>query len=180
MINNLINQTNNSIVEKYCHGDNDANCAIYGGLYQWDELMNYSTSSNANPSGRQGICPTGWHVPSDAEFCQMETFLDATVNCANTGWIGTDVGGKLKETGTSHWTSPNIGATNVSGFTALPGGLSYFGGGFISLSTYATFWSAAESSSSAAWFRYLYYTVTQVNRDYNDKPYGFSGRCVRD
>jgi uncharacterized protein (TIGR02145 family) len=71
MINNAVNQTNNSIIEKYCYGYNAANCAIYGGLYQWDEIMIYTASSNANPSGRQGICPTGWHIPSDAEWRQF-------------------------------------------------------------------------------------------------------------
>jgi len=179
-INGSQNQTNNGIIEKYCYSDNESNCDVYGGLYQWNELMNYTTSSNSNPSGRQGICPTGWHVPSDAEWCQMEIFLDATVVCENTGWRGTDAGGKMKETGTTHWSSPNTGATNSSGFTALPGGLRGSGGGFVYLADDAYFWSAAESSSASAWSRYLDYNLAQVRRNYNDKTYGFSGRCVKD
>jgi uncharacterized protein (TIGR02145 family) len=180
MINNATNQSNNSSIEKYCYGDNPANCAVYGGLYQWDEFMNYTTSSNANPSGRQGICPTGWHIPSDAEWCQLETFLDATVSCTTTGWHGTDAGGKMKETGTSHWTSPNTGATNASGFTALPGGYRNVGGGFLDLSANTYLWSAAESSATEAWRRYLNYANAQVYRILNYKAYGFSGRCCKD
>jgi uncharacterized protein (TIGR02145 family) len=179
-INGSGNQTNDGTIEKYCYNDNESNCDVYGGLYQWNELMNYTSSSNSNPSGRQGICPTGWHVPSDAEWCQMEIFLDATVVCENTGWRGTDAGGKMKETGTTHWLSPNTGATNSSGFTALPGGTRYSGGGFETLALSAAFWSAAESSAASAWYRLLYYSSAQVYRYSSGKTYGFSGRCVKD
>jgi uncharacterized protein (TIGR02145 family) len=110
----------------------------------------------------------------------MEIFLDATVVCENTGWRGTDAGGKMKETGTTHWLSPNTGATNSSGFTALPGGLSYSGGGFGDLAYNAYFWSAAESSSASAWYRYLRYSNALVYRYYYDKAGGLSGRCVKD
>jgi uncharacterized protein (TIGR02145 family) len=179
-INGPVSQSNNSIIEKYCYYDNESNCDVYGGLYQWNELMNYTSSSNSNPSGRQGICPTGWHVPSDAEWCQMEIFLDATVVCETTGWRGANAGGKMKETGTTHWSSPNTNATNSSGFTALPGGVRYSGGGFYDLANYADFWSAAGSSSTSAWLRYLGYYDAQVGRGGNDKASGYSGRCVKD
>ena len=143
--------------------------------------MIYTASSNANPSGRQGICPTGWHIPSDAEWCQLETYLDATVNCTATGWRGTDAGGKMKEAGTSHWTSPNTGATNSSGFTARPGGYrDVVGGGFNDHSYDTYLWSAAESSAAEAWIRYLDYSGAQVYRDSTNKAYGFSGRCCKD
>jgi uncharacterized protein (TIGR02145 family) len=110
----------------------------------------------------------------------MEIFLDATVVCENTGWRGTDAGGKMKETGTTHWLSPNTGATNSSGFTALPGGTRYSGGGFDTLALSAAFWSAAESSAASAWYRLLYYSSAQVYRYSSGKTYGFSGRCVKD
>ena len=100
-INSTVNQTNIGTIEKNCYAENEANCTIYGGLYQWEELMNYTTSSSALPSGRRGICPTGWHIPSDAEFCQLEFYLDPTVNCNGTDLIGTDAGGKMKATETS-------------------------------------------------------------------------------
>jgi uncharacterized protein (TIGR02145 family) len=179
-INGSGDQTDNSVIEKYCYSDNESSCDVYGGLYQWNEWMNYTSSSNSNPGDRQGICPTGWHVPSDAEWCQMEIFLDATVVCETAGWRGTDAGGKMKEAGTTHWTSPNTGATNSSGFTALPGGNWVTGGGFSNLTTNAYFWSAAESSSTNAWGRNLYYSNAQVNRNGHDKTNGFSGRCVKD
>jgi uncharacterized protein (TIGR02145 family) len=86
----------------------------------------------------------------------------------------------MKEAGTTHWTSPNTGATNSSGFTALPGGNSYSGGGFGGLAYNAYFWSSAESSSTNAWYRFLYYTNAQVYRGVAGKTYGFSGRCVKD
>ena len=99
-------QTNNASIEKYCYDNNDSNCDTYGGLYQWDEMMEYGATS-----GAQGICPTGWHVPADDEWCTLENYVDAgTISCSETGWRGTDVGGNLKETGFAHWSSPNTGA----------------------------------------------------------------------
>ncbi len=119
MINGSSNQTNNGIIEKYCYDDNTSNCDTYGGLYQWEEMMQYVTTP-----GAQGICPDGWHLPTDEEFKTMEMALGMSQGEADdTGWRGTDEGGKMKESGTTHWYSPNMGATNSSGFTALPGGL---------------------------------------------------------
>ena len=179
-ITGTVSQTNNSIVEKYCYGNDDANCALYGGLYQWDELMNYTASSSANPSGRQGICPVGWHLPSDAEYCQMETFLDPTVSCSGTGWRGATAGGKLKEAGTLHWTSPNTGATNTSGFTSLPEGGMYAPGNFVNITLSTTYWTTTESSSTDAWMRVLDAYHASAYRWFGyGKAAGFSARCVR-
>ena len=174
-----VNQANNSTIEKYCYNNIEDSCSIYGGLYQWDETMNYTTSSSSNPSGRQGICPAGWHLPSDAEWCQMETYIDATVNCAATSWIGTDAGGKMKETGTNHWLTPNTGATNGSGFTALPGGMCQ--GSYSAIATNAYFWTTVECNSASAWYRSLNYTMAKDYRNCasNNKPWGYSVRCVR-
>jgi uncharacterized protein (TIGR02145 family) len=82
--------------------------------------MNNASSSESNPSMVQGVCPNGCHLPSDAEWKQLIDYL---------GGIG-DAGGKLKESGFTHWSSPNTGATNETGFTALPGGYRYYGGTF--------------------------------------------------
>ncbi len=173
-------QTNNGTIEKYCFNNNDANCNTYGGLYMWDEIMNYTTSSSSNPSGRQGICPSGWHLPSDAEWCQMETYLDAVINCGPSGFRGVNGGGKMKETGLIHWVTPNTGATNSSGFTALPGG-NYTGlGGFGSLNYLAEFWNATQLDAYNGWFRSLSFNTAQAGR-YNDyKSSAYSGRCVQD
>ena len=70
----------------------------------------------------QGICPLGWHLPSDNEWCELLTFLNPSIDCGATGGQGIDAGGQLKEVGILHWISPNTGATNLSGFTGLPGG----------------------------------------------------------
>jgi uncharacterized protein (TIGR02145 family) len=169
-INGTVNQTSNGTIEKYCYNDDEANCNVYGGLYQWDEYMNYTASGSSNPSGSQGICPTGWHVPSDAEWSALTTLLGGE----------SVAGGKVKEVGTTHWLSPNTGATNSSGFTALPGALRYTGGGFDALAGYAYFWSSTEGSSANAWSRSLYFNSAQVSGDDLNKTYGFSGRCSKD
>jgi uncharacterized protein (TIGR02145 family) len=172
-------QTNNAVIEKYCYSNSDANCTTQGGLYQWDEMMNYASSSSSNPSGIKGICPIGWHIPSDAEWCQMETYLDAGATCSTSGWRGTDVGGKMKQTGTTNWTSPNTGATNSSGFTGLGSGYAS-GGSFSNRNVYAYLWSATEYSSTDAWNRRLGYNTAQEGRFSGVKTGGFSVRCVKD
>ncbi len=176
MVNGGGNQADNSTIEKYCYNNSTANCDTYGGLYQWDEAMQYVTTA-----GTQGICPTGWHFPTDAEWMTLEEEVESTtgVNWTATGWRGTDAGGNLKETGTTHWNSPNTGATNSSGFTGLPGGYRYTNGTFLTLTYYATFWSSSEYGTNA-WSRYLTYDHAQVTRYDIDQAYGFSVRCVRD
>ncbi len=170
-------QTNNGIIEKYCYSNLETNCDVYGGLYQWNEMMQYSTTP-----GVQGICPTGWHLPTDAEWCTVTTFLDATVNCSTYGWSGTNAGGKMKETGTTHWLSPNTGATNSSGFTGLPGGLRDTGGSFITLLTHGFWWSSTQRDASVPWGRALKYNEASVYKtsNYYGGAYGFSVRCLKD
>ena len=165
-INGSQEQTNNSIIEKYCYADLESNCDVYGGLYQWDELMQYATTP-----GVQGICPTGWHIPTDSEWTALTTFLGGE----------SVAGGKMKEAGYVHWLSPNTGATNSSGFTALPGGYRDYGGYFSTLTSQAYFWSSTEYSSTNAWHRHLFYHYEDVYR-YNlySKTRGFSARCVQD
>ena len=143
-----------------------ANYTTYGVLYNWPAALT--------------ACPAGWHLPSDAEWKVLEKNLGMTNSDADaSGWRYTGtVGGKLKETGTSHWYSPNTGATNSSGFTALPGGNSY-SGGFGSLGFYADFWSASEGGASRAWFRILYYSTDGVTRGGSGRYSGFSVRCLQ-
>jgi uncharacterized protein (TIGR02145 family) len=180
-VNGSGNQSNNSTIEKYCYNDLESNCDVYGGLYQWDEYMNYTSSSNSNPSGRTGICPVGWHVPSDAEWCQMSNYLDGTVNCSASGFSGTNAGGKMKETGTSHWLSPNQGATNSSGFNGLPAGNRINSGSYFqALYNFSDFYTSTENSVNA-WRRGLNYNYAQIFRGGDlPKAFGFSGRCVKD
>ncbi len=164
----------------YYDYDNSAlNDAIYGALYTWAGAMNGAESSSANPSGVQGVCPNGWHLPSDNEWIQMEIFLGMTQTQAGApGFRGTDQGGQLKAT--TLWNSPNTGATNSSGFTALPSGYRSSNGSFLYLGSNGFWWAATEFSSSDAWSRYLSYGNAQVYRGNVYKDYGRSVRCVRD
>ena len=143
------------------------NYKTYGVLYNWEAA--------------KASCPKGWHLPSDTEYKILEMYLGMTQAQADvTGWRGTDQGGKLKEAGTTHWISPNTGATNSSGFTALPAGCRSTNGSFYDLGSYTYFWSSSASSSSNAWVRCLYASNSTVGRYYNDKASGFSVRCLRD
>jgi uncharacterized protein (TIGR02145 family) len=179
MIAFSVNQTDNGIIEKYCYQNLQTNCDLYGGFYHWNEFMDYTMSSPSIPSGRQGICPAGWHIPSDAEWCQMEVFIDPTVNCEVYGGRGVDAGGKLKEAGTIHWSSPNTGATNASGFTALPAGEVLAGGGFYYLTYWTDYWTSTENSATHAWTRYLNFNSIFAYRYEQVKGNGYSGRCLK-
>lgn len=156
-------QANNGIIEKYCYNDDENMCNVYGGLYQWDEAMQYSTIE-----GVQGICPSGWHLPSDAEWTTLTTFLGGQALA----------GGKLKEAGYTHWVSPNTGASNSSGFTTLPGGYRSPYGYFGSLNSYAYLWSSSQFDPTLSWSRFFGYDYEFVAHNYIDKPNGFSSRCV--
>ena len=132
--------------------------------------MNGAGSSDGNPSGVQGVCPSGWHLPSDSEWIELTNYLGGS-NIA---------GGKLKETGTTHWNSPNTGATNESGFTALPGGLRYGSGTFTDVGFGTDFWTASDIEGTNAWIRNILYDRAVVNRVGNYMGSGVSVRCVRD
>ena len=162
------NAANNGIIEKYCHGgiNSDAtsgDCINKGGLYQWDEMMQYTIIE-----GTQGVCPAGWHIPTDAEWCILENFVDATTDpgCSLTGWRGTDGGTKLKTGGSS-------------GFEALLAGSQAPDGLFYDSGAYTDFWSSGESGSNA-WTRDLYPTEARVGRNPDVKLGGFSVRCLKD
>jgi uncharacterized protein (TIGR02145 family) len=168
-------QTNNGIVEKYCYLNDEANCNVYGGLYRWNEMMDYTTSSNSNPSERQGICPTGWHVPSDDEWSQLETFVEPTALCH----ASTVAGCKVREAGTSHWASPNSCASNLTGFTALPAGHEDFGS-FSGLNTFAKLWTSLDYYEDGALCRFLEYNTPGLTTGYASKSNASSLRCVMD
>ena len=156
----------------YCEYDNNvSNVETYGRLYN-----GYAVTDSRN------IAPAGWHMPTDYEWKQLEMYLGMSQSEADDiGWRGTDEGGKLKESGTEHWVSPNTGATNESGFFALPGGYRSNYGTYSPLGTYAHFWSATVHGSSSAWYRGLDYSSSSgVGRGNSGKQGGFSVRCVRD
>jgi uncharacterized protein (TIGR02145 family) len=169
--------------QAYCWYDNStSNRDTYGGLYTWAAAMNGAESSGVNPSGVQGACPNGWHLPSDAEWMELEIHLGMDqANADDWGWRGTDEGGKMKEVGTSHWNSPNTGATNESRFSAIPVGFRDSElGGFLEEGNYATFWSATEAGESISWYRSLFYDRADVDRNNAEMNIGLSVRCVKD
>ena len=180
MINGNSNQANNNIIEKYCYNNNSSNCATYGGLYQWKEMMQYTTMEST-----QGVCPTGWHLPSDSEWMTLEEELGICSGTGSgcsgaTGWRGSNEGSKMAGN-VALWYSgplvsdPEFGTSNLD---ILPAGycdnhmFHYLNGG-----TYL--WSSSENGSYA-WYRDLGYGYTAVERNYVHKHYSFVVRCVKD
>lgn len=158
----------NLLTPGFCWYNNDTATYknTYGALYNW-----YAVNTGK-------IAPKGWHVPTDGEWNIMEKYLDNTVDTTATGMVGTDIGGKLKETGTTHWESPNTGATNMSGFTALPGG--YRAGTFFGIGSNGCWWSATASDATNAWDRYFSHDYANVDRGSYGKVDGYSVRCIKD
>jgi uncharacterized protein (TIGR02145 family) len=143
-----------------------SNLTTYGYLYNWYAAKGIATAGSTT---YKNICPTGWHVPTDAEWTTLTDYLGG-VSVA---------GGKMKST-SSLWNSPNTGADNTSGFTALPGGYRNNDGSFHSISYNAFFWSATENGSSNAWYRFLYEFIGNVSRINSNRSVGASVRCLRD
>ncbi len=169
------NQTNNSTIEKYCYSDDDANCDTYGGLYQWNEMMQYVTTE-----GVQGICPDGWHLPTDDEWKTMEMALGMSQSEADDIYYrGIDEGEKMKST--SGWNN-NGNGTNSSGFTALPGSLRNSDGlfGVMGLGWSGGWWSSTEGAGAdAPWRRPLLCDLDQVGRFSFSTSAGYSVRCLK-
>jgi uncharacterized protein (TIGR02145 family) len=115
------------------------------------------------------LCPDGWHVPELAEWQALSEFLGDSLKG----------GGKLKEAGIIHWLSPNKGADNSSGFTALGAGLRYFEGTFASLLSYTCIWSATVTATDNEWYTGLYFNDTAFIIDHKNKKHGFSVRCLK-
>jgi len=144
-----------------CYYENNAsNGSIYGKLYNWHAA-----------SDSRGICPPGWHLPSDKEWTTLTNYLGGEVVA----------GGKMKATVIAYWNSPNTDANNESGFSALPGGYRNNDGSFYNFRFFAFFWSATENANNYAWSRFLYNNNSYVNRgNYFSKSVGASVRCLRD
>lgn len=163
-------------IPAWCYYYNDpANGDKYGKLYNW-----YAVNDP------RGLAPSGWHLPSNAEWKILEMFLRvADADGRNYRETDDGEGGKMKEAGTTHWNSPNEGATNSSGFTALPGGCrfggSFFTGGYFNgMGYYTVFWSSTGFGSGYAWSRLLSCDYSEVQSNYYTKDSGFSVRCLRD
>ena len=131
-------------------------CETYGRLYTFNAALN--------------ACPSGWHLPGYAEWTNLTAYLGGD-NVA---------GGKLKETGTTHWQSPNAGATNETGFAALPGSYRYYYDSFGYVGYIDIWWSSPENDTNSTWNRDMGCSYSKVYRSYSDKEFGFSVRCMRD
>ncbi len=155
----------------YCYYNNStADANTYGALYTWAAAMgNNKMCSNTDSCVAQGACPTGWHLPSKAEWTELINYLGGE----------SVAGGKLKEIGNTHWNSPNIGATNSSGFTALPGGARDFKGPSYWRGYVGTWWSSSEEDVSHAWYFRMYNLNEMVYNNDMGKENGFSIRCVK-
>jgi len=173
------NMTDNGVIEKYCYDDNPTYCETYGGLYQWNEMMQYVTDTAV-----QGICPEGWHLPTDFEWKILEGRVDSQYPVGDpiwnqVGFRGFNVGLNLKSI--NGW----LGGGNGSGFYGFggrPGGYrsNYINLFFLSLSHYGYFWSSSEYNSSSTWFRSLIYYSDEVFRTFLNKSFGFSVRCLHE
>jgi uncharacterized protein (TIGR02145 family) len=144
---------------QWAYESTQSNAAIYGRLYTW-----YAITDS------RGVCPVGWRVPTDVEWTTLAGYLG-----------GAEVaGGSLKESGLSHWESPNTGATNISGFTALPAGYSFSSGGFSELGSTGYWWTATHDIDDLAWYRSVSYNSTEISRYNITKKYGYSVRCIKE
>lgn len=185
-IGNQIWMKENLRVSRYRNGDlipnvtdNTAWGTLTSGGRSW---YNNDSTNNENPYGNlynwyavtdsRGLCPSGWHVPSDSEWDVLTNSL---------GGLSV-AGGKMKSVGTTYWISPNKDATNESGFSALPGGCRGNDGNFYNILGYAFFWSATEFDNANAWYRYINHNFADVYRNYNDasKAGGATVRCLKD
>lgn len=147
MVTGVTDQTNNSIIEKYCYNDTTSNCTTYGGLYQWNEAMQY-----INTAGAQGICPVGAHIPTEAEWTALETYLGSET-AAN----------QLKSGGSS-------------GLNLLLAGFRHTNGSFMAIYG-GNLWSSSEVNPNAQ-YHYFVDSVSSMSKSSVDKNFGFSVRCI--
>ncbi len=150
------NQRSNNIIEKFCYDNDTNNCVLFGGLYQWDEIMQYD-------SVKQGICPNGWHIPTQAEYEILNNTVGKNGNALKT--VGKD----------------NV-STNTSGFSALLSGFrSSLDGSFHRISSSTNFWSSTSKGKSGDAYRMtLFNSVAIVSLSSSNKYRGYSVRCLKD
>jgi uncharacterized protein (TIGR02145 family) len=144
---------------QWAYAGNEINVATYGRLY-----TGYAVTDTRN------VCPVGWHVPTDAEWTTLTTYLEGQ----------SVAGGKLKEAGFTHWQSPNEGATNASGFTALPSGERSDYGIYIGIGSIGYWWTSTEYSATITYSLYMLYSYSEIYRGDGNKRLGFSVRCLQD
>jgi uncharacterized protein (TIGR02145 family) len=166
-----------------CYNNGEANCATYGRLYNWATAMNLPSSCNSSTCSSQistkhkGICPSGWHIPSNADWNILMKYINPSCS-DNSSCAG--AGTKLKaEDGWNSYSGVPKG-TDEFGFSALPGGFGGSGGGFYSVGNYGSWWSASEYDSDYAYRRYMNYNGEDVDYYNYGKGIKFSVRCLQD
>jgi uncharacterized protein (TIGR02145 family) len=159
MITGNLSQINNNITERYCYNNDTINCTLYGGLYQWDEAMQYQSGG----TNVQGICPTGWHIPSNNEFIILSNAVDNNGNSLKALYQG----------------SGNGAGTDASGFSLLLAGYRGLLGSFYDITGYTNLWTSIESDSANAGVTWFGPTDNLINQNNSDKSTGFSVRCIK-
>lgn len=177
MIMNNEEPDDNSVIEKYCLENKVDSCGLYGGFYQWNELMKYTNEN------KQGICPDGWHIPDDEEWKILEGAVDTQFGIGNPVWDndlyrGTDAGTNLK----SDYLWHNDGhGTDAFGLKVLPNGYKGTDGFFYNQYRETFFWTSTKSTNENAWYRYFGYSKQNIRRDdNNEKERAYSVRCIKD
>lgn len=167
----------NGVFEKYCYDDDENNCDVYGGLYQWGEMMQYTSQE-----GTQGICPPGWHLPLDEDWKVLEGAVDSNYGIGDPewdvfeSWRGFDAGILLKST--NGWAYSGNGS-DLFGFVALPGGFRQNNGNFEEVTLSGAWWSSM-TAGGYGWYHFLSYGSSKVWWHHTYWDYGMSVRCLRD
>jgi uncharacterized protein (TIGR02145 family) len=171
-------QSNNQLIEKYCYDNDSVNCEMFGGMYQWKEAMNYLFPL----TGAKGICPSGYHIPTDDEWRELEAYTDSQYSLLDTIWNlfgfrGFDAGKRMKALMSWNAVAPG---NNLSGFTALASGSWEENDGFQGLGMEATYWSASHISSTEIFTRSLEDDEDRISMNFRDAGSARSIRCIKD
>jgi uncharacterized protein (TIGR02145 family) len=176
MIDSLEYMSDNDVIEKYCYRNSPDSCEKYGALYQFWEMMQYTTQQ-----GVQGICPPGWHIPTDEEWKILEGALDSRFEIGSNAWDidedmrGFDAGRNLKAS--TGWIPSGNNGTDMLGFSGLPGGAHDLWNHFLNVGHYGYWWTSTEKGYLSAYYRYPY--ISMIARGGNYAAFGFSVRCIR-
>jgi uncharacterized protein (TIGR02145 family) len=160
-----------------CYDNDPANCDIYGRLYDWNTAMAGSASSTANPSGVQGVCPSGWHLPSDAEWDVLIAFVHSDNGLTSYTSGNSTLAGKYLKANSDLWTGSK--GEDKYDFAALPGGSGDSDGDFKLVSAMGQWWSANEYNSDNAYYRFMDFYSEFARWNYNDKNDLLSVRCLQ-